>query len=197
MLSPSSKADQNEIVLQTRLGRVIIALDEARAPETSRFVRGLVREGRFDGTSFYRAGAASGSIDRTGFVEGGLLDRFVMADASASLAASGLPVLEALETTDLSGLRHVRGSVSLARDVLDTGVGIPDMVIYLEESPEADAGGAFSPDGRGYPVFGSVTEGLEIFDQLALMPRDGKTWVPFLEGQILSEPLTIEAASVR
>lgn len=195
--SAVQKNPSDHITLQTELGQIIIAVNEERAPQTSNFVFDLVQAGRFDLHSFYRAGSGSSAGGPVELIEGGLLDRFVMSDAPTTIAASGLPILDGLETTDMTGLNHKRGSVSLARDVMDTGVVLPDLVIFLRDAPEYDAGGALSPDGRGYPVFGDVVEGLEILDELAASSRDGSTWVPFLNGQILSEPLIIERADVR
>ena len=183
--------------MDTSRGRIVILLNEEKAPQSSGFIRELVDAGRFDGTMFYRSAAASGPEAPNEFVEGGLLSSFVLSGEPTSVSASGLPTLAPLESTDLTGLRHVRGAVSLARDVLDTGVAIPDIVIYLTESPAADAGGRYSPDGKGYPVFGQVVEGIEIFDQLAGESRTGKTWVPMLQGQILAEPLVIKRARIR
>ena len=193
--------DQRErgstVSIKTDRGLIVILLEEDRAPQSSDFVRGLVKAGRFDGTKFYRSSSVSGHNTPNQFVEGGLLSSFVLSGEPTSFSATGLPTLKVLETTDQTGLRHKRGAVSLARDVMDTGAAIPDIVVYLSDAPEADAGGSYSPDGRGYPVFGQVLEGIEIFDQLATEDRTGETWVPILQGQILTQPLTIERAEIR
>lgn len=195
--STPEKASGELLILQTDQGQIAIAMNKQRAPLTSQFVIDLTEAEQLDQRTFYRAGSGSGSTDPVELIEGGLLDQFVLSDAPTTVAASGLPTLDVLETTDVTGLAHNRGSVSLARDVMDTGVVLPDMVIFLRDAPEYDAGGSLSPDGLGYPVFGEVVQGLEILDALALSGRDGETWVPFLKGQILSEPLIIVEADVQ
>lgn len=186
-----------ELVLDTDRGQVVIALNDSRAPLTASFVAGLAGQGLLDGHSFYRAGSGRGAGSPAELVEGGLLDTFVLSDTPTSIRQTGLPTLDTLESTDLTGLRHQRGSVSLARDVLDTGTVIPDLVIFLREAPDYDAGGALSPDGKGYPVFGEVVEGLGLFEELAREEREGGTWVGLLQGQILSDPVIIRQAFVR
>lgn len=196
-VSHDRHAAGSTVSINTERGRIVILLEEDRAPLSSDFVRVLVNEGRFDGTKFYRASSVSDHNTPNQFVEGGLLSSFVLSGEPTSFSATGLPTLKVLETTDQTGLRHKRGAVSLARDVMDTGAAIPDIVVYLSDAPEADAGGSYSPDGRGYPVFGQILEGIEIFDQLAAEDRTGETWVPILQGQILTQPLTIERAEIR
>lgn len=190
-------AQPSELVIETPRGEIVIALHSERAPKTTAFVSQLADAGAFAGHGFYRAGAATGASTPVELVEGGLLDTFVLSDTPTSIAASGLPVLTDLETTAMTGLTHSRGSVSLARDVLDSGVVIPDLVIYLADAPGYDAGGAYSPDGAGYPVFGTVTAGMELVDRMAAQERNGQTWVPILRGQILSAPLRINRAYIR
>lgn len=196
-VTPAEQARNSRIAMDTARGSIVILLHEDKAPQSSSFIRDLVAAGRFDGTSFYRVGAVAGPVETSNFVEGGMLSPHLLSSEPTTVSASGLPTLATLETTDRTGLRHQRGAVSLARDVLETGVAIPDIVIYLSDAPEADAGGNFSPDGLGYPVFGHVLEGIEILDQIAIEDRSGETWAGFLQGQILTTPLVIERAVVR
>lgn len=189
-------ANPTELVFATADGPIVIALETEKAPLSTSFVIRLAEQGRFEGHSFYRAGSGAGKDRPVELIEGGLLDTFIVSKKPTSLSATGLPTLAQIETTDMTGLSHKRGAVSLARDVLDTGQAIPDIVIYLVDAPDYDAGGSLSPDGLGYPVFGYVSEGLDILDALAQADRTAETWVQFLQGQILYDPLVIEAVDI-
>jgi peptidyl-prolyl cis-trans isomerase A (cyclophilin A) len=75
------------------------------------------------------------------------------------------PVIEH-ESTGKTGLRHRRGTVSLAR--LAPGAVYHSMFVCMRDEPSLDEGGARNPDGRGFAAFGQVVAGFEhlqrIFD---------------------------------
>ena len=63
----------------------------------------------------------------------------------------------ALERTSDTGLRHVDGAISMARDGPDTATS--DFFICVGDQPELDFGGKRNPDGQGFAAFGRVVEG--------------------------------------
>jgi len=69
-----------------------------------------------------------------------------------------VPIIEH-ESTNLTGLRHKRGSVSLAR--FAPGAVYHSFFVCMRDEPCLDAGGARNPDGLGFAAFGYVTEGFE------------------------------------
>lgn len=183
------------IELQTSAGTIRIEVRADRAPKVAGWLLKQVDAGVFDGTKFFRSGHLQGQPPRSRFVEGGVLSSFLLGESGrrpATAADAGVPLLYDWETTEVSGLRHIRGAVSLARDITGQGGVLPDMVFALETVPELDAGGGFSPQNTGFPVFGQVVAGMDIVDAIAAQPRDGQTYVPFLKGQILSEPVLIQ-----
>lgn len=182
------------VVLETGLGRVVIAIDTERSPRAANYFLGYVDRGDYDGASLYR----SASLDGTPLpqlVQGGLLrgalTRSGPVDPSAFGVASLLPTWE---TTTDTGLRHRRGSISLARDLLDTGNVIPEIVFCLRDIPRMDAGDNARPDALGFPVIGEVLSGMDVIDAISREKLEGATSIPFLEGQILSSPITITHA---
>src|SRR5688500_2508343 len=69
--APEPLPAPERVRLETEAGPIVVALDAKRAPiTTANFVR-YAEEGRFDGTSFYRAAATKGAPGR-GFIQGGI-----------------------------------------------------------------------------------------------------------------------------
>src|SRR6185369_11180618 len=61
------------VALTTPLGRIVLALETARAPITAANFLTYVDRKLYDGASFYRASRPQGSVaDDFGFVQGGL-----------------------------------------------------------------------------------------------------------------------------
>ncbi len=188
--SAPNNAETVAVQLDTHLGNITLALDLERAPVAATYFLGYVDRGQYDGATIYRAasldGAAPGQL-----IQGGLLRAALTATAPVDLAAYGIEGLPVFETTGQSGLLHERGTVSLARDLLDSGDAIPEIVFYLRPAPRIDEDGMDWPDRRGYPAIGRVLEGMDVVDAIAERERAGRTTIEFLQGQILSEPVRI------
>lgn len=186
--------------LVTSEGTITVALDTARAPRTAAFVLGLVDSGQLDGTRIYRAGWLAGRADGPRFIEGGMLDHLVLGEVAtlpASPEQGGVPVLKEWDTTRQSGLSHVRGTVSLARDLMGSGDALADIVIITANQTELDEGGSHGFDTKGFPAFGQVVAGIEVADRIAGRAHDGRSAVPLLAGQVLRDPVLIERAERR
>lgn len=183
------------VEIQTSLGTVRVEVLSDAAPKATEWFLSLVDQKIFDGTQFYRAGHLAGQVNRPRFLEGGALSPFLLAETAGrptTVAETGLPQFSEWERTDQTGLRHVRGSVSLARDIVGDGRAAPDLFIALEPIPEMDAGGGYSPQNTGFPIIGQVIEGMDLVDAIAASPRTGETYIPLLTGQILNEPVRID-----
>jgi peptidyl-prolyl cis-trans isomerase A (cyclophilin A) len=63
------------------------------------------------------------------------------------------------ETTGMTGLRHGKGTVSLAR--FAPGAVYHSWFVCMRDEPGLDQGGSRHPDGQGFAAFGFVAEGLE------------------------------------
>ena len=97
--------------MDTSMGPIVVALDLAHAPITAGNFLAYVDERRFDGTSFYRA--APGRRDpHSGFVQGGI--NHVATRAKFAIAH---------EPTSVTGLRHIDGTISMARNEPGTAAG--------------------------------------------------------------------------
>src|SRR5262249_17735849 len=65
-----------------------------------------------------------------------------------------------LERTSVTGLKHVDGAVSMARNGPDTATA--SFSIVIGSQPEMDFGGKRNPDGQGFAVFGRVFRGMDV-----------------------------------
>ncbi len=133
--------------IETDLGAIDIAVHVDRAPTTAAYVRQLVKNGAFTDTLFYRS-STLGVPDRRPLIQGGSLALLVLGSDTANRKVA---MLESIETTEDTGLRHQNGTVSLARDLDRTGHVLPELFICLDHYPELDAGGRSEPDERGFP----------------------------------------------
>jgi peptidyl-prolyl cis-trans isomerase A (cyclophilin A) len=80
------------------------------------------------------------------------------------------------ETTRQSGLRHRRGTVSLAR--FAPGAVYDSFFVCLRDEAQLDAGGLRHPDGLGFAAFASVIEGFEGLERLYRELATSPEWLP-------------------
>jgi len=64
------------------------------------------------------------------------------------------------ETTQQSGLRHLDGTVSMAR--AQPGSATAEYFVCVGDQPALDFGGGRNPDGLGFAAFGRVVEGMDV-----------------------------------
>lgn len=166
--------DLVRVRIETELGPIVVALDHERAPlTTANFVR-YSEEGRFDGTSFYRAARTRNAAGR-GFIQGG-----IRRDVRRMLPA----IIH--EPTSQTGLRHREGTISMARAEMGAGA-IGDFFITASEMPAMDARGG-SP---GYAAFGRVEEGMDVVRRILAEPTVADAGRGAFRGQILASPVRI------
>jgi peptidyl-prolyl cis-trans isomerase A (cyclophilin A) len=172
-----------EVELQTSEGHILIALEVERAPITAANFLRYVDEHRLDGTVFYRAMTLDWDPQPNGLVQAGTQyepDRV-------------LPPI-AHEPTNVTGLRHVRGSLSMAR--YDPGTATGDFSILLQAQPglDADPANADPAYRDGYAVFGQVIGGMEVVERIHAAPIDPDKGEGFMRGQMLAQPVVIVRA---
>lgn len=181
------------VVFATELGQIVVEVNILQAPNTSAYFLSLIRDKKFDGHSFFRAGILKGATQPQ-ILEGGLLDQAILNSQITSIQATGLPLLSDYETTAQSGLKHLYGTVTLGRDIFASGDAIPEVVICLQAIPSFNHNATQQPDNRGFPAFGRVIKGMDIVKKIAAQPRAGSSHITFLQGQILTQPIKINQA---
>ncbi len=140
--------------IQTNLGSILIEVDLKHAPVSASNFLAYVDQKRFDGESFYRA-ARNRSAPQYGLIQGGI-------DHKIRRALAPIPH----EPTSRTGLHHVDGTVSMARNEPGTAMG--DFFICVGASSYLDAGANGSPPG--YAAFGRVVSGMDIVRKVLALP---------------------------
>ena len=166
------------VVLTTSLGAITLELDRGHAPiTTANFLR-YVDQRRFDGTVFYRTMKLG---ERQGLVQGGTQQ-------------NPKRVLKPIahEPTNLTGIRHVAGTISMARWAPGTANG--DFSILVSDMPALDANPGGSGDTAGYAAFGHVVEGMEVVVKLLDSPTSPTLGEGFMKGQMIAAPVRILTA---
>ena len=156
------------IVIETSMGNIEIDLDSARAPITVTNFLKYVDAKTFDGGNFYRVvrmdNQPNDSI-RIQVIQGGI---------SREKRGERRPAIP-LERTSVTGLKHVDGTISMARSGPDTGT--TEFSIMVGDQPELDFGGKRNPDGQGFAAFGRVTKGFDVIRKIQSMPATGQNLV--------------------
>lgn len=170
-------AGEVPVRVETTLGDIEIAVDAARAPITAANFLKYVDGKFYDGGMFHRA-------TRPDNYTPVLPDRppmeIIQARINPARRSEGFPAIP-LERTSVTGLKHVVGTVSMARaPAADSARS--DFFICLDDQPSLDFGGKRFDDGQGGAAFGRVVMGMEIVRRIQQQP---------VEKQVLTPPITI------
>ena len=186
ILAACGDPNTTSVIIETKLGDIEIDVYNSLAPKSSADFLYYVDNGLYDGQGFYRAVRPETDPRGLGMeiIQGGLLG---MESVTASIDH---------ETTEITGLSHVDGAISIARDEPGTG-SAAYFFISIGDNVELDFAGARNSDGQGYAVFGQVTRGMDVVRAIQLRDTDAKSENPVTKGQFLSEPVKIIKASRR
>ncbi|CAL1691874.1 Peptidyl-prolyl cis-trans isomerase A [Brevundimonas subvibrioides] len=165
-----------QVVITTDVGRMVVDLDVERAPVSACNFIGYVTTGDYDGGSFFRTVVAATNDNPNP------IDVIQAATPRGSDDASRPSI--PLERTRETGLRHVAGTISLARNGPDTATS--SFFIVTRDTPSLDFGGGRNPDGQGFAAFGRLSEGLDVARAIQTMPADGE--------EQLTPPVVIRSA---
>jgi peptidyl-prolyl cis-trans isomerase A (cyclophilin A) len=165
-----------KVAMQTGQGLIVVELEAVRAPLTSKNFLRYVDDHRYDGGSFYRASRDPGQPGH-GTIEAG-----------PDPARRRFPPIPH-ESTQMTGLRHKAGSISVARNAPGSATG--DFFICASAEPYLDAHPGARGDNLGFAVFGAVVQGMGVVRAILALPTQGKAEVAAMKGQILTTPVPI------
>ncbi|MBH9552653.1 peptidylprolyl isomerase [Inhella gelatinilytica] len=160
--------------VETELGAFVVALYPDWAPLTVANFLAYVEAKALDGASVYRI------VTRKNQPAGPPQIEVVQWGINAPPGRRPLRPPVAHESTQQTGLRHLDGTLSMAR--LAVGSASSEFFICVGDQPELDYGGRRQPDGQGFAAFGRVVQGMEVVR--ALHARGGAE-------QFLPQPLLV------
>lgn len=181
-----TQADAQQIRLETEYGSIVLELHADSAPGTVANFLHYVDQKLYDGTRFYRVVRLDNQVNspvKIEVIQGGLQN-----DSTKMFA----PIPQ--ETTQKTGLKHLDGTLSMARGKPDSGTS--EFFICINDQPELDFGGKRNPDGQGFAAFGRVVSGMDVVRRI----QQGETGAPGPTNayanpmQLLKTPVTIRKA---
>lgn len=164
------------VKMQTTAGDIEFELNSKAAPITvSNFLQ-YVHRGWYSDGQFFR------TVTEKNQPTNAVRIAVIQAEANPERSKEFLPSIRIERTRD-TGLKHLDGTLSMARDGPDTAQD--HFFICVGEQPELDFGGKRNPDGQGFAAFGRVTKGMDVVRKIHAMPE---------EAQRLKEPVRIQRA---
>jgi peptidyl-prolyl cis-trans isomerase A (cyclophilin A) len=153
----------------TELGVIVVEVYPDKAPVTAANFLRYVDAGLYNGGSFHRTVHADNQQTdsvRIAVIQADI-DRARRREAFSPIA---------LERTSVTGLRHIDGTISMARSGPDSATA--SFFICIGDQPELDFGGRRNRDGQGFAAFGEVVEGMDVVRAINRSAADGQTLRP-------------------
>ena len=177
--SISPAHETTRAIIETTAGNITVALETERAPITAGNFLRYAEQGRFDGTTFYRAMSLDWEQPN------GLIQAGTQNDPARILD----PIMH--EPTSQSGVLHKRGTLSMAR--FEPGSATGDFSILLRATPYMDADPASEDADRraGFAAFGHVVDGWDVVLAIHALPIDPDKGEGWMKGQMLANPVEI------
>ena len=134
-------------IIETTMGTITVSLNAEKAPETvANFVQ-YAKDGHYDGTIFHR-----------------VIDGFMIQGGGFTRDMNQKPTRAPIRNEAMNGLKNLRGTIAMARtSVIDSATS--QFFINLVDNDFLDFTQP-TQQGFGYAVFGCVTDGLEVVNQI-------------------------------
>jgi peptidyl-prolyl cis-trans isomerase A (cyclophilin A) len=158
----SADAQNPRVRIETDAGNITVEVYSDKAPVTASNFMSYVTAKAYDGGAFYRVVTMQNqptSPVKIEVIQGGL-------DSDSSKRMKPI----AHETNDKTGVKHVDGTISMARST--PGSATSEFFFCVGAQPELDFGGKRNPDGQGFAAFGKVIEGMDVVRKIQRMPSD-------------------------
>jgi len=141
------------VVFETEAGNITMEVYTANAPVTgANFLKYV------DG-KFYDGGMINRAVRPDNTVRHDVEIQVIQFQSAPSRENDMFPPIP-MERTNVTGLKHSSGALSMARMGPDTAQA--SFSIVIGDQPEMDFGGKRNPDGQGFAVFGQVVTGMDV-----------------------------------
>lgn len=168
------KMSANPVIkMETSKGTITIELDVAKAPDTVANFVAYVEDGFYDGLIFHR-----------------VIPGFMVQGGGMNPDMSEKPNKAAVKNEASNGLKNDRGTLAMAR-TNDPHSATSQFFVNLKDNDFLNFTSE-TPAGWGYTVFGKVTEGIEVIDEIEKV----KTGNHGHHGDVPLEAVTITKATL-
>ena len=148
-LSTLAAGTQNpSVIIHTSMGNITVELDAAKAPVTVENFLQYAKDGFYDGTIFHR-------VISDFMVQGGGFDESFSQKSTRAT----------IQNEADNGLGNARGTIAMARTNAPHSATAQFFINLVDNTFLNHT--SKSPRGWGYAVFGKVTEGMEVVDNMA------------------------------
>jgi len=166
----ATAAENPVVLIKTEKGDITVEVDLARAPVTAanflRYVDGKL----YDGSVFHRTVTLDNQPNNAVRIE-------VIQGGQLSEEKEFPPIAQ--ETTAATGLKHLDGTISMARGT--PGSATSSFFFCVGPQPELDFGGKRNPDGQGFAAFGRVVKGMDVVKSIHVLPAEGQSLKPSIK----------------
>ena len=160
-------------IMETSMGTITLELNEEKAPVTVANFAKYAKAGFYDGTIFHR-----------------VIDGFMIQGGGFTRSMDQKETEAPIRNEAMNGLKNKRGTIAMARTmVVDSATS--QFFINLVDNDFLDFTSP-TPQGFGYAVFGTVTDGLEVVDAIGKV----KTGFAGPHQNVPEEPIAIKKVTV-
>ena len=160
-----------KVEMQTSLGRIVIELDDAKAPGSTKNFLAYVQDGFYNGTVFHR-----------------VMPGFMIQGGGFTADMTQKPTKAPIQNEAKNGLKNARGTIAMAR-TQDPHSATAQFFINHVDNVMLDYP---SRDNWGYAVFGKVTEGMDVVDKIAQVRAGNRG----MHQNVPVEPVVIQSVKV-
>ena len=168
------KKSMTNVKMETSAGTILMELDGEKAPLTVANIEAYIKDGFYDGLVFHR-------VIPNFMIQGGGMN--------ANMTEKG-DKRPPIKNEANNGLKNDRGTLAMAR-TNDPHSASSQFFINLKDNDFLNFTSE-SGTGWGYAVFGKVTKGMEVVDQIAAV----KTGQNGPHGDVPLEPITINNVTI-
>jgi peptidyl-prolyl cis-trans isomerase B (cyclophilin B) len=167
-------SESTQVKLETSLGDIIVKLDSVKAPLSTTNFLNYVKQGHYDDTIFHR-----------------VIPNFMAQGGGFTVDFKQKPTNAPIKNEADNGLKNKRGTIAMARTPDPNSATAQFFINYVDnafldyKSP--------TPQAWGYAVFGEVVEGMNVVDEMAMVPTGSGGPMPT---DVPKTPILIKKATV-
>lgn len=184
-MTACSEAETVKVKLETTMGDIHIDLYADKAPITVENFLKYIDGGLMKSGAFYRVVHMQNQVQndiKIEVIQGGI--------SGNSDIASFDPI--PLERTNVTGLKHLDGTISMARGGPDTAGS--EFFICINDQPSLDFGDMRNPDGQSFAAFGMVTKGMDVVRAIqGVQTKTPEGELEYTSGQSVLEPVKFKS----